>query len=278
MSLVAALDFAARGFAVFPCLERSKAPACGRGFHDATTNPATLRRWFGSYHRYNIGIATGIISSIWVLDVDGADGAAALAELESKFGPLPPTSTVITAAGCHLWFRADRPMPSTAGRIGFHLDTRADGGYVLAPPSLHPDGPSYRFGNGEPLALAPEWLIQRACHKPDSASPIKMIADRSLITSPTAYGRAALVRECEALARAPCGTRNHALNRASFSLHQLVASGELDLVAVRDGLIDAATANGLIGDPADGPRSVEKTIASGARAGLRHPRARPTPP
>jgi hypothetical protein len=278
MSLVAALDYAARGFAVFPCLERSKAPACSRGFHDATTNPATLRRWFASYHRYNIGIATGLISGVWVLDVDGSDGAAARAELEARFGPLPLTSTVITAAGCHLWFRTDRPVPSTAGRIGFHLDTRGDGGYVLAPPSRHPDGPSYRFGNDEPLALAPEWLIQRACRKPDP-SPIKIITDRSpQITSPTAYGRAALERECEALARAPCGTRNHALNRASFSLHQLVASGDLDLAEVRNRLIDAATENGLIGDPADGPRSVDKTIASGARAGLLHPRVRPTPP
>jgi Bifunctional DNA primase/polymerase, N-terminal len=273
MSLVAALHYAVRGFAVFPCLERSKAPACGRGFHDATTNPATLRRWFGSYHRYNIGIATGLISGVWALDVDGSDGAVALAELEARFGSLPPTSTVITAAGCHLWFRADRPMPTTAGRIGLHVDTRGEGGYVLAPPSLHPDGTSYRFGNDEPLALAPEWLIQRA--KPGPASPFTMIAQKSPITSPTAYGRAALERECEALARAPCGTRNQALNRASFSLHQLVAGGELDLADVRNGLIDAATANGLIGDPADGPRSVEKTIDSGARAGLQHPRARP---
>jgi hypothetical protein len=274
-SLVAALDYAAHGFAVFPCLERSKAPACSRGFHDATTNPATLRRWFGSYHRYNLAIATGIISGLWVLDVDGGDGATALAELESEFGQLPPTLTVITAAGCHLWFRADRAMPCTVGRVGLGLDTRGDGGYVLAPPSLHPDGPHYRFGNDEALAIAPDWLIQRACYTPVTASPIKLIADRSPITSPTAYGRAALARECEGVARAPSGARNHALNRASFSLHQLVANGELDLADVRNGLIDAATANGLIST--DGPRSVEKTIASGARAGLQHPRARPTP-
>jgi hypothetical protein len=109
--------------------------------------------------------------------------------------------------------------PSRAFAVGLGLDTRADGGYILGAPSLHPDGPSYRFGNDEALALGPEWLIQRACHKPATPSSIKMITP--LITSPTAYGRAALVRECEALASAPCGTRNHAPNRASFSLHQL---------------------------------------------------------
>jgi hypothetical protein len=165
-------------------------------------------------------------------------------------------------------------MPSTAGRIGSHLDTRGDGGYVIAPPSVHPDGPIYRFGNDETLALAPEWLIERAFHKPQ---PITTSVDRLPINNPTRYGRAALARECQAVARAPAGTRNHTLNRASFSLHQLVASGDLDLAEVRDGLIDAASVNGLIDDPDDGPRSVEKTIASGARAGLQHPRARPTP-
>jgi Bifunctional DNA primase/polymerase, N-terminal len=236
--------------------------------------PASQCREDRGGHRYNLAIATGIISGVWALDVDGGDGAATLAELESEFGALPPTSTVITSAGCHLWFRADRPLPSTVGRVGRGLDSRADGGYILAPPSQHPDGPIYRFGNDDALACAPEWLIHRACHKPAPAPP--MIADRSPLITSTAYGRAILVRECKALARAPCGTRNHALNRASFSLHQLVASGDLDLAEVRNGLIDAATANGLIA--ADGPRSVKNTIASGARAGLQHPRARTSSP
>ena len=63
MSLLqAALDYAARGLAVFPVLPMSKAPACRRGFKDATTNPATIRRWWLAQTDYNIGIATGLMS------------------------------------------------------------------------------------------------------------------------------------------------------------------------------------------------------------------------
>jgi hypothetical protein len=272
-SLAIALDYAARGFAVFPCLENSKAPACSRGFHDATTNPATLRRWFGSYHRYNVGVRTGLISGIWVLDVDGGTGAAALAALEAEYGGVPVTLTSVTSSGCHLWFRADRPLPSTVGRIGVNLDARADAAYVLAPPSRHPDGAIYRWTNDNDIALAPDWLVQRACRKP--AVPPVMILPRAGKPArggrSSSYGRAALERECQALVLAPNGTRNHALNRASFALHQLVAGGELDIAEVRDRLVAAATGNGLVDD--DGLGSVEKTIASGARAGLQHPRS-----
>jgi hypothetical protein len=270
-----ALDYAARGFAVFPCLERSKAPAIGRGFYSATTNPATIRRWFLNCPQFNLAIATGLVSSVWVLDIDGSNGAQSLLELEAQFGPLPATLTSITSTGCHLWFCADRSVPSTAGRIGAGLDTRGCGGYVLAPPSVHPDGPVYRWGNERDIAIAPEWLMQRACRKPPAvpAAPVLNSTIRRPVASPGAYGRAALERECQALACEARGGRNHALNRASFRLHRLVAGGELNAAEVVDGLVAAATANGLVEDK--GLRAAEATIASGARAGLQHPRSRP---
>jgi hypothetical protein len=89
--------------------------------------------------------------------------------------------------------------------------------------------------------------------------------------APEAYGRAALDSEIKTLANTP-GARNHALNGASFSLHRLVAGGELDAAEVVRELIGAATANGLVEE--DGLRAVERTIASGARAGLQRPRSR----
>src|SRR5262249_52520039 len=88
-----------------------------------------------------------------------------------------------------------------------------------------------------------------------------------------AYGNAALSAEAAALAATLPGTRNHALNRAAFVLFQLVAGGELDDQAVTRRLLDACRINGLVKD--DGLPSVEKTISSGAKAGLQYPRSRP---
>jgi hypothetical protein len=273
-ALAAALDYAARGFAVFPCWPKTKEPSCRRGFKEATTNPATIRRWWLARSDFNIAIATGVQSRVWIFDIDGSVGAAALAELEAHHGWLPPTLCSVTSAGCHIWFRCDRPIPSTVGHIAIGLDVRGDGGYAMAPPSVHPDGPIYRWSNALPPAVAPDWLIDLARKKPEPVSIPQSHVERRYTGPSYVYGKAALDREIRALANTLPGARNHALNRASFSLHQLVAGGELDAAEVRDRLIRAATANGLMTDPADGPRSVERTIASGARAGLMNPRMR----
>jgi hypothetical protein len=270
----AALEYAARGLSVFPCLPMAKEPACRRGFKDASTNPATIKRWWLAQPNYNIGIATGLISGVWILDVDGPIGIATLRDLKTRNGALPLTPRSITGHGYHLLFRATGEIQSSAGRVGDGLDVRGDGGYVLVPPSVHPDGPVYRWGNDVPLATAPAWLIQLTRPRPT-------ISERALATmrvphceSSGRYGQAALEYEISALANTPNGQRNHALNRAAFSLFQLVAGGELDGAEVRDRLIEASHANGLMTDPHDGPRKVEITIRSGARAGLQHPRSR----
>ena len=89
---------------------------------------------------------------------------------------------------------------------------------------------------------------------------------------PGSYGRAALGREITALTQVLPGSRNHALNRAAFSLFQLVAGGELDGEVVDDTCSTPAIATGCRVD--DGLRPVMATIRSGARAGLQHPRSR----
>jgi Bifunctional DNA primase/polymerase, N-terminal len=274
--LQAALDLAARGLMVFPCLPMGKAPACRRGYKDGTTNPATIRRWWLAQPDYNIGVATGLLSGVWVLDIDGAIGTATLRNFEIAHGMLPPTLFSITGRGRHLWFCATGEIQSSAGRVGDGLDVRGDGGYVLAPPSVHPDGPIYRWGNDLPIASAPDWLIQLTRKRPT-------ISERALATmraplphcAAQPYGRAALEYEITALAGTPNGRRNCALNAAAFSLFQLVAGGELNESEVLNRLIEASFANGLMTDPDDGPARVKRTIASARRAGLLHPRSRP---
>ncbi len=101
----------------FPCLPRSKQPAIKGGFHAATTNPATIQRYWRIADR-NIGIPTGEAAGFWVLDVDGEAGEASLLLLEREHGPLPPTREVTTGNGRHVWFHCAAPIPSSAGRIG----------------------------------------------------------------------------------------------------------------------------------------------------------------
>jgi hypothetical protein len=159
----AALALAEKGLRVFPCIERGKKPAVHDNLDRATTDPNVIAGWW-RWTNYNIGIATGPGSGIWVLDIDSDEGEALLHELEAKHGALPPTIEVITGDGRHLYWRwpsgceirnkQDNPvMPG--------IDVRGEGGYVLAPCSVHPSGRVYSWSvdNADEFADAPEWLI-----------------------------------------------------------------------------------------------------------------------
>jgi hypothetical protein len=274
--LAAALEYAAGGLPVFSCLPRGKAPAVSRGFLSATTNPATIRRYWTDPDR-NIGIPTGVSSGLWVLDIDGEEGEASLLDLEARHGAIPKTRVSITSRGRHVWFACRAPIPSSAGRISPGIDVRGDGGYVIAPPSIHESGHRYTFLGDPwaPIEPAPAWLIIAAHTK-----PIKLITERAMATigplcQAGAYGRAALRAEISRLSNLPPGSRNHGLNRAAFSLFQLVAGGELSESEVIAALQQACVANGLAVD--DGWGSVRATIRSGRSAGLQHPRSGDAP-
>ncbi len=158
----AALDLAGFGCAIFPCQPRGKTPACQRGCKDATTNPVRINSWWKSCPDLNIGIATGAVSGFFVLDIDGDDGEASLRKLEEANGPLPATREALTGNGRHCYFRLGEhgPVGNTASLIGKGLDTRGDGGYVIAPPSVHPSGAAYTWSvdSIEEYADAPDWL------------------------------------------------------------------------------------------------------------------------
>src|SRR5262249_3933176 len=209
----------------------------------------------------------------FIFDADGDVGAESRRRLERHYGPLPDTLISLTGNGQHLWFRTDREIPSSIGKVGDHLDIRGEGGYVVAPPSIHPHGTRYRSVNNLPPAPAPSWLIELAVRRPIVLLPPKENIE-AIITSASsaAYGLAALNHEIERLVLASSGSRNHALNRAAFCLHQLVAGEELHADVVQQRLIGAAEANGLVAE--NGLRAVQATINSGATAGLRHPRDR----
>lgn len=149
-----ALTYASMGLAVFPLWPKSKDPACAHGFKDATTDAEAIKRnWGGSRSQCNIGIATGSASGhLVVIDIDmdedeGKDGYASLREWELENKDLPETWSVITGrGGLHLYFRASSHMPCTTNSK-LAVDIRGDGGYIIAPPSIHPNGSGYVWEN-----------------------------------------------------------------------------------------------------------------------------------
>lgn len=138
-SLEAALAYAAHGWPVLPV--RGKIPLTEHGVLDATTDADVVRAWYARWPDASVGIATGGGSGLVVIDLDGPEGEAAAAE----FGALSePTLEVRTARGRHRY----HPAPDFAvgnRSLAPHLDVRGDGGYVVAPPSVHESGAVYTW-------------------------------------------------------------------------------------------------------------------------------------
>lgn len=148
-----------RGWYCFPCTPRAKTPLTRHGLLDATRDPEQLARWARQHPDANVGVRTGSESGVVVLDVDGDDGYESLRALEQRYQPLPRTASVKTPrGGSHYWFAYRGEIPNSAGRLGVGLDVRGDGGYVLAPPSVGPNGARYETDESAPLAPLPEWL------------------------------------------------------------------------------------------------------------------------
>ena len=282
----AALRYAARGLAVFPVppgtkkSHKSETHSNGRKW-GMTRDAEEIRRDFTQWPNAGIGLPTGAVNKIIVVETDtvtghGVDGDAALRAIEAKYGPLPITLEAISPSGSiHRYFRHPRDgirIKNSASEIAAGIDVRGDGGMVVAPPSVRSDG-AYRWLNRKRIAPMPAWLVELTKDKPPTIS--QRAAVRVPISHCPAYGMAALKGEIAALCNAPDGQRNHALNTASFNLHQLVAVGQLNGPDVERELITACEINGLMADRKNGgPAGVIATIKSGARAGLQNPRGR----
>jgi hypothetical protein len=162
LMLKTARALAEKGLAVFPCLPRDKRPATPHGLKDATTDPIEIEDWWHQNPNYNIAIATGAVSGVFVVDLDGPDAEAELRKLEAQHGELPATVESITGRGRHLFFKCpEKPVRNSAGKIATGIDVRATGGYVIAPPSIHPSGRRYSWSvdSAATFAAALEWLL-----------------------------------------------------------------------------------------------------------------------
>ena len=152
--LDAALQYAGRGWRVFPLRPRSKFPLTRHGHKDATVAPHTIERWWGKWPQANVGIATGAASGLVVIDVDGEEGVATLQTLMKQAGERldPPIGAVLTTRGFHLYYDLSLDDHNLKCSSGGGLDVRANGGYVLAPPSIHASGKIYTWAKVTELA------------------------------------------------------------------------------------------------------------------------------
>ena len=281
----AARDYAKAGWLIFPLEPGGKKPLTAHGFMDAEGDPAQVKLWWEKWPDANIGWA--VHGGFVVVDLDGLEGKNTIRQrvLTGEF--MPVTLRVITGRGQHLYFTHDGTIKNSAGKIGPGVDIRTKGGYVVLPPSVHPDGNRYVWKHADDLKnkgyaeqAVPDWdeILPLPAWLAELANPTPVMRkprgrrhqpfNRDFQTE-SAYLRAAIRGEVDRVADAHEGERNTTLNSAAFSLGQLIAGmtlgrREADLIV---GLLTtAAIESGLE------PREIEPTIASGLAAGMEKPR------
>ena len=148
--LDAAIEYASKGLAVFPIKPRAKEPITKNGVKDATTNFNTIKKWWTKHPTANIGIACGEPSGgLLVIDLDvkenGISGLDTLHNWERDNGELPETVRSITGkGGAHILYRIQYREKNRVNLLE-GIDIRSDGGYIVAPPSVHPNGRRYEW-------------------------------------------------------------------------------------------------------------------------------------
>lgn len=224
-----AMFYTSRNIKVFPVKKQGKSPLCVGGFKSATVDTAILQEWNKKFFDCNIGIPTGQLNNIFVLDVDGEQGLQSLECLERLYGKLD-VPTVITGKGKHLYFKMPEniDIKSSVSKIADHIDIRANGGYVVAPPSIHENGHQYTWENfaiNQDFPQAPSWLLSLLTNEEKQTLPISGFL--------------------EDISNAPQGQRNDTLYRRSISLIKRAKQEKANMTDIKERVISAAIRSGL---------------------------------
>jgi hypothetical protein len=162
---------AAKSHRLFPLQPRSKEPFHGFKWQSrASSDVGCLTAWAREYPGCNWALVLGERDA--VIDVDGEEGQAALAELEKHGFIFTETITVETGRhpGQHRYYLlpADVKIRSNnTGKIAPHIDVKTEGGYVVWPPSTHPNGNLYSLGSKtRTVAVLPAWALERLNAEP----------------------------------------------------------------------------------------------------------------
>jgi hypothetical protein len=301
----AALAAAERGWHVFPLRPNTKRPAlhghrdcprtgaCADGHQGweqrATTEPARIRAAWNQAP-YNIGLATGP-SGLCVIDLDtckpgetippeyarqnatsGEDVLAIAAEQAGQELPGDTLTVRTPSGGLHLYYAAPtgaelRKTEGDRGHgLGWKIDTRAWGGYMVAPGSTV-DGRAYEYLSDRDPAPLPAWLADRLTPAPLPAAPVVPIRPK---VPRSRYLEAAIRAECAKVHAAPKSQRNAALYASALALGQLVAGDALSEAEHETVLLTAAGRH--MAEGAYSEHQARQTIASGLRAGCNRPR------
>jgi Bifunctional DNA primase/polymerase, N-terminal/Protein of unknown function (DUF3987) len=269
LCLKAALDYAKRDFSVIllngivdgrctcgkpDCTSPGKHPI-GK-WKEAQTERATPEQLEEAFHRNphaNVGIVTGPISGLAVIDVDGSDGLGSLAKIMSDPPSLP---TVKTGKGYHYYGRHPGNALKNFAGVYPGLDGRADGGYVAAPPSRHASGRDYEWTRaleGQLPELPAELLALFTSHG-EEREPLRKGKSRRVGAGPIPtleaparhvpaqlreYGEKALAYECSIVGTAPIGEQEKTLSAAGLKIGRYVGAGLLAFETARNALVDA---------------------------------------
>jgi putative DNA primase/helicase len=150
------------GMRLLPVKAKDKHPLIAAWQKKATTDRELIDKWSREYPGCNWGIATGIESGVFVVDVDGDEGLASVRNWQNEHGESwAKTLLATTGKGRHLYYQfpPDVKIRNSAGQIAPGIDIRGEGGFVVAPGSVHPSGSIYRIKSELPIAEAEQWLL-----------------------------------------------------------------------------------------------------------------------
>jgi len=242
-------DLMSLGFVVFPLVPNGKAPATKRGFKEATDDEWIWGEWVSHGKPYNVGIPTGAMNGITVIDCDSyKDGGASIRLLKEAGLTFPKTVMARTGkGGWHLFYK-DAGLKNTVGKIAANIDVRGDGGYVVAPGSYldevdkagkhwqgyyewvnHPNDVEY--------AELPQWVIDTINREEKVVKPVRILQPPMRDANTLGlYNFLGGVQK---------GQRNNSLYWAACKYAEEIVDGKIPLGRAQAEMVSAASQCGL---------------------------------
>lgn len=273
-NLNVALRLAAQGIPVFPCREKAetidgkqysaKSPVPKRGLYDASTKESVIRRWWSQRPYALVGFPTGQFTGLAVLDLDrhdaANDGVEALKKLGFDHETMSPVLVKTAGGGIHVYFKWREGIRNKAKHLPSGIDVRGQGGLIIAPGSMFPDGRLYSDADlTKELPEFPDALMPPQTEERDPVAVVTASEWQKTWADDMLIALADKVRE------APTGRRYDTLRDASYWAGGVGAHGAIERKRAKALLSEAAKACGL------GDSEIDVTFSKGWKDGLKKP-------